>query len=144
MSRVLIVEPDFGLRETLDLILRMAGYSTRAATDGGEALRHALAHPPAAIVLATALPVLDGWSFIVAYRSACGSFPSPVVVMTHDRQEAALAREIGADAILPMPFDATDLLATVQRVVHPSVVGGPAQQAQRSSTPSPIRAALTA
>ncbi len=143
MSHVLIVEPHGGLRETLDLILRMAGYTTRTATDGGEALALALAHPPAAIVLATALPILDGWGFVATYRSECGSRSAPVVVMTHDRQEAALAREAGVDATLPMPFDAADFLDTVQRVVHPSALGGPARTAPMPSVASPVGVSLT-
>ena len=62
--KLLVVDDELGLRQTLSLILQGEGHDVRVASDGSDALRQ-LADAPADIVLCDVrMPVLDGLAFL--------------------------------------------------------------------------------
>jgi signal transduction histidine kinase len=115
-KRVLVVEDDRDILETLDGILRDNGYEVSKATDGREALS-CLAREvaPDVILLDLRLPVMDGWSFRNVQKRDSHLAPIPVVAMSADGTSRAQA--ISADAFLRKPLDMDDLLATLERVI---------------------------
>ena len=57
------------------------------------------------------MPVMDGWEF--ARRTALLPGPTPIVVMTAAVDARRRGAEIGADGVLPKPFELDLLLDTV-------------------------------
>jgi len=111
LFRVLVVEDDPGLREFTSAWLQDAGYETRAAENGAEALA-ALGWDPNLILLDLTMPVMDGWQFLDRFTASPlpatpGVAPAiipPVIVLTETtRRQAELPR--GAAAMLEKPFD---------------------------------------
>ena len=105
--RVLVVEDDPGLRQFTREWLEEAGYETRSAENGAEALG-ALPWNPDLILLDLAMPVMDGWQFLgrltASDASATGTVTPPVIVLTGTfRRTAELPR--GATSMLEKPFD---------------------------------------
>ena len=69
MKRVLVVDDEPGLRQSLGLLLSDAGYAVSAESDGRRALERALAEPFDLVLCDVRMPEMDGLTFLRAYRS---------------------------------------------------------------------------
>lgn len=110
--RVLVVDDEESIRETVRLALALEGYEVLTAADGARALALVRDQPPDVVLLDMRMPVMDGWQFMAAYRQA----PEPharVIVFTAANDPAARASEVHADAFLAKPFDLDTLLELV-------------------------------
>src|SRR5512142_2938239 len=97
--RVLIVEDDVDIRETLGELLATAGYETAGAANGLDGLAAARRAPPDLIVLDLMMPVMDGWEFRSAQRRDPALASIPVIVISASAPAAA----IDADTYLEKP-----------------------------------------
>jgi signal transduction histidine kinase len=115
-KRILIVEDDRAVLETVRGVLEEEGYEISRASDGREALdRLQRDDAPDLILLDLRMPVMDGWTFRNAQKRLSHLAPIPVVAMSADATSRAQA--ISADAFLRKPLDLDDLLATIRRVL---------------------------
>lgn len=120
MSRtndVLIVDDDPDMIEVIELVLHDAGYATRGALNGRQALDAVAAAMPALIVLDMLMPVMDGWQFAREFHARYGPH-TPIVVATAAEHVDTRGGEIGAADVLPKPFEVSDLLRVVARHVQ--------------------------
>jgi CheY-like chemotaxis protein len=118
---VLVVDDDEDMVEVLELLLHDAGYATRTATNGERALECVARSMPALILLDMLMPVMNGWQFAREFRARYGP-GVPIVVATAAEHVQRRGDEIDAAAVLPKPFEASDLLRLVARHVpgpHP-------------------------
>src|SRR5437870_12940500 len=115
MSRVLIVDDEPGLRQSLGLLLTDAGYQVAAESDGKQALDRALAEPFDLILCDVRMPELGGFSFLRAYRERGGT--ALVIMMSaYGGEEAALAAmKEGAYDYLPKPFRPDEVVLTLRK-----------------------------
>ncbi len=113
--RILIVDDDPGLRQSLGLLLREAGYDVEAEGQSEAALQRALAEPFDLILCDVRMPGLDGIAFVRRYRAERG--PALVVMMSaHGAEDAALqAIRDGAYDYLSKPFRADEVLLTLRK-----------------------------
>jgi len=118
--RLLVVDDDVELCESVADALTDAGYETVTAGDGLRAMR--LSHDeqaPSLILLDLMMPDMNGWEFREQQLRDRRTKDIPVVVMTASRD---LRRHpVQADAYLFKPFTLDDLLEQVHRVVPPTV-----------------------
>lgn len=110
-TRVLVVEDDDDLRETLNVILSDEGFDVLEAAHGGEAL-DALASDGRTdvILLDLLMPVLDGWATLEALRANPSLAHLPVIVCT-----SAPERAPAGVPVLSKPLDLDALLAAIAR-----------------------------
>src|SRR5207245_10585529 len=73
MTRVLVVDDEPGLRQSLGLLLADAGYQVTAEGDGAKALERALAEPFDLVLCDVRMPAMDGRAFLRAYTCRGGS-----------------------------------------------------------------------
>jgi CheY-like chemotaxis protein len=111
---VLVIEDDVELREMMLTLLRVEGFTPRAASNGEEAL-FLLQHEPAphVILLDLMMPVMDGWHFRAIQKVTPPIADIPVVLVT-----AVPPRDAGDDAaaVFSKPVDFDRLLTTVRRL----------------------------
>jgi len=114
---VLIVDDDLDMIEIIELVLHDAGYTTRSALNGQQALEAVAVEMPALIVLDMLMPVMNGWQFAQQFRARYGH-AAPIVVAT--AAEHVERRRNGLDVadVLPKPFEVSDLLRLVARHVQ--------------------------
>jgi two-component system response regulator AtoC len=116
--RILVVDDEAGLRQTLSLILREEGHEVEVASDGEAALA-ALAREDATIVICDVrMPKVDGLAFLERYRAAAGR-GLVIVMSSYGDDDAALeAMRRGAYDYIPKPFRADQLLLVVRKAIE--------------------------
>lgn len=115
--RILVVEDELGIRETIVEILIDEGYEVTIAADGIAALDAVTRARPDAILLDLMLPRLDGFGVASELRRR-GLHPGiPIIVATADGHARQSAERIGAQHWIAKPFALDDLLTTVARAV---------------------------
>jgi CheY-like chemotaxis protein len=117
--RILIVDDDALMRESLVHILSDRGYQTLTAADGEEA--SGLLRDGAVALLITDIYMEkgDGFALIKALRGQARSLP--IIAMSGDRLGVDVfgtARALGADATLLKPFFASELTAAIERLLE--------------------------
>lgn len=114
--QILLVDDDDACRDALAMVLEAEGYAPAHARNGREAFeRLAGGLRPSLIVLDDMMPEMDGESFRRTQKSRPDLASIPVVLFSASEREAQ--RRIGADAVIPKPADADEVLATIARYV---------------------------
>ena len=115
MSRVLVVDDEPGLRQSLGLLLGDAGYTVTAETDGRRALERATSEPFDLILCDVRMPLLDGLTFLREYRARGGS--ALVIMMSaYGGEDAAIeAMKEGAYDYIPKPFRPDEVVLTLRK-----------------------------
>jgi two-component system OmpR family response regulator len=110
MAKILIVEDDNNLLDTLKYNLRKEGYNTVTAVDGAEALYIARQEKPDLIILDIMLPKLSGFEVCRILRK---EMTIPILMLTAktDEVDKIVGLEIGADDYMTKPFSVRELLA---------------------------------
>ncbi len=123
MARLLVVEDQPKLLQTLERGLREEGYEVVTAADGGAAFDLARANPFDALILDLMLPVRDGLDVLRGLREE--GFAKPVLILTaRDEVESRVeGLDAGADDYLVKPFAFAELLARVRALLRRDVVG---------------------
>lgn len=117
MYRILLVEDEPAIAETVLYALRTAGFAARHCLTGGEALREAQRAHYDLVVLDVGLPDIGGFALCRELRHGRDL---PVIFLTaHDAEaERILGLEIGADDYVPKPFSPRELVARVRVVLR--------------------------
>ena len=126
--KILVVDDDPSILDTLDEFLDMEGYSVQTAINGQDALGRLKYTNPSLVLLDMRMPVLDGWGFAKALQEL--GLKIPVLVMTAAQDARQWAEEVGAAGYVSKPFDLSELLAMVERTI---LQHGPGPCAQGAS-----------
>ena len=112
-EKILVVEDELVLRETLTYNLVKQGYEVSAAADGRQAVEMARQSPPDLILLDIMLPKLDGFEVCRLLRQ---ELHAPIIMLTarSDEVDKVVGLEVGADDYLTKPFSMRELLARVK------------------------------
>lgn len=130
MANILVVDDEVEVGEVVRRVLERAGYTVTVTNNATAALDAAAREPPDVVITDVIMPKVHGVQLIMTLRerypstrviaiSGGGSFGplayKPDAISTH--AYLAAAREAGAEVILTKPFDLTDLLAAVRRLL---------------------------
>jgi signal transduction histidine kinase len=116
-GKILVVEDDGYLLESIRDILEFAGYAVLTATSGQSGLDILRSEEisPDLIVSDIMMPIMDGYQFLNTIRADLAWVDVPFIFLTAkgERADANLGRELGADDYLTKPFVPDDLLVAV-------------------------------
>lgn len=116
-KRILVVEDDATLRETLEYNLDRQGYDVSTAADGVTALEVARSEEPDLVILDLMLPRLDGFEVCRVLRQDM-SVPILMLTALDDEVDKVVGLEVGADDYLTKPFSMRELLARVKALLR--------------------------
>jgi two-component system response regulator MprA len=116
--RILVVDDDRAVRESLRRSLSFNGYSVELAQDGQEALDSITRDRPDAVVLDVMMPRLDGLEVCRRLRSSGDDLPILVLTARDSVSERVAGLDAGADDYLPKPFALEELLARMRALLR--------------------------
>lgn len=116
-KRILIIDDDFDIGQTMADLLELEGYETVVAINGQDALDQlARGARPDLILLDMMMPVMDGWAFRAAQEKLDGAAQIPVLTVTADGDAKGKAQAIHAAGHVAKPVSVDALLDAVERV----------------------------
>lgn len=116
--RILVVDDDRAVRESLRRSLSFNGYTVNLAEDGMEALDAIANERPDAVVLDVMMPRLDGLEVCRQLRSTGDDLPILVLTARDSVSERVAGLDAGADDYLPKPFALEELLARLRALLR--------------------------
>ncbi len=121
--RILIVEDEPGIADTLQYALRTDGFEPAWCATGEEALASARETAPALVILDVGLPDASGFEVFKRIRATSDV---PVVFLTarSDEIDRVVGLELGADDYIAKPFSPRELVARVRSILRRSGKAG--------------------
>ena len=116
--RVLVVDDDRAVRESLRRSLEVNGDTVTLAADGAEALASIGANGPDAVVIDVMMPRLDGVETTRALRTAGNDVPILVLTARDSVGDRVEGLDAGADDYLTKPFALEELLARLRALLR--------------------------
>jgi two-component system response regulator MprA len=116
--RILVVDDDPAVRESLRRSLEFNDYEVSLASDGAEALARITAEQPDALVLDVMMPRLDGLEATKALRAAGNDVPILVLTARDAVSDRVDGLDAGADDYLTKPFALEELLARIRALLR--------------------------
>ena len=122
-ARVLVVDDDTSIRDSLVRALRLEGYDVSAAADGAKGLDAVKNEQPDVIVLDVMMPSIDGLTMCRVLRSEKNRVPILMLTARTETSDRVAGLDAGADDYLPKPFALEELLARLRALLRRSHSG---------------------
>jgi two-component system, OmpR family, response regulator MprA len=119
-GRLLVVDDDPDVRDSLSRALRRAGYSVTTAVHGADALDALARSPVDLVVLDVLMPIVDGLQACRMLRERGDATPVLVLTARDAVDDRVTGLEVGADDYLVKPFALRELLARVRALLRRS------------------------
>ncbi len=117
MARILVVEDDELITRLMSLVLMTDGHVVDTAVNGLDALSALESQSFDAIILDLMMPEMDGRTFFQEARTRGCKTP---IIVSSAFETGEAAHELGAEGVLPKPFDPDDLLGVITQVLESS------------------------
>ncbi|WP_119069955.1 response regulator transcription factor [Aggregatilinea lenta] len=119
MARIVVIEDEAPLRESILMLLRFEGYDAVGAANGGTGLEEIRQQIPDVVICDVMLPVMDGFQVVETLKGVPETASIPVVFISalSDRAAIARAREMGVQAYLVKPVTFEVLLEELKAVL---------------------------
>jgi CheY-like chemotaxis protein len=116
--RVLVIDDDEDIRETLQAVLEDQGFAVACAANGRQAMDMLLRDEsnPALILLDLTMPEMDGWAFRREQQSVRRLADIPVVLFSGNLDAAQAARSLNATALMTKPLRLEGLVTLVDQL----------------------------
>jgi two-component system, OmpR family, response regulator MprA len=121
--RILVVDDEAAVRESLERSLRFEGYEVVAASDGAEALARVRDDRPDAVVLDVLMPRLDGLEACRRLRARGDDLPVLLLTARDALADRVSGLDVGADDYLVKPFALEELLARLRALLRRASAG---------------------
>lgn len=116
---VLIAEDEPSILESLDFILRRAGWSIATVTDGEAAIEAVRRLRPRLVVLDVMLPKRSGLEVLKLIKSEAATRLVPVLILTAkgQQQDRRTAEALGADSFVTKPYANAEVVGAVRHLL---------------------------
>ncbi len=117
MTRILIVDDEQDIVESLSFMLQAKGYETICAYDGEEGLKLAKEINPDLILLDVMMPKINGYKICRLLKYDAKYKNIPIIMLTARSQEndKLIGEETGANEYITKPFEFNNVLEVIQK-----------------------------
>lgn len=116
-DKILVVDDEIALQETVTYNLKKEGYLVEVAGDGITALDLFRSFKPDLVILDVMLPGMDGFEVCRNLRQE-SNIPVLMLTARDDEIDRVVGLEVGADDYLPKPFSMRELIARVKALLR--------------------------
>ena len=124
--KILVVDDERAVRESLRRALELEGYEIELAADGQEALHHLEANgetQPDAVILDVLMPTMDGLEVCRRLRRAGNRVPVLMLTARDEIENRVAGLDAGADDYVTKPFALEELVARVRALLRRTSAG---------------------
>ena len=116
MKKIVVIDDDSSLRESIAEILTLSGYSVSTAENGKTGIETTLKELPDLILCDVMMPGLDGYGVLHILHRHPETKHIPFIFLTGkiELEDMRKGMSIGADDYLVKPFEEIDLLNAIQ------------------------------
>lgn len=120
MAKILVIEDNFANMALISTVLGTAGHAVLTAKRAADGIAIGRAEAPDLILMDIQLPGMDGLEATAILKADSATAHIPVVALTAFamKGDEARFRAAGCDGYIAKPFDYSDLLATVARMLE--------------------------
>lgn len=117
MKKILIVDDETDIVESLKFVLEASGYSCYTAFNGEDGLKLAKELVPDLMILDVMMPKINGYkiSRLLKYDNKYKNIPILMITARSQEEDKLIGEETGADEYITKPFDLDDVLKTVDK-----------------------------
>lgn len=115
-KKILLVDDERSIRESLCKVLRAEGYEVVCAENGQEAIEKFGQEKIDLLLLDLGMPVKDGWGTVIWLAQVNPLLPIIIITGRHAQRE--LAEKMGADALMEKPLNVPRLLQTIRELLN--------------------------
>jgi CheY-like chemotaxis protein len=120
-KRMLVVEDEENIRESVAALLEVEGYEVETADNGAQALAFLKNGPPVSLIfLDLMMPQMDGWAFRARQLNQPELQDIPVVVLSGARRIEKEVANLEPAAVLRKPVSIQELLEVIEETVGPA------------------------
>ena len=115
-QKILVIDDEEGIRDTLETILSLDGYDVTTAINGEEGIKSAEAHIPDLIICDIMMPIMDGYEVAKRVRENKEMVATPFLFLSAKASHMDFRKGLGAgaDDYLIKPFRNEELLAAIE------------------------------
>jgi len=124
--RILLVDDEHAIVESLRYALEKEGYEVLEAADGGEALELAKTKKPDVVLLDVMLPGMSGFEVCRVLRHE-STVPILMITARADEPDRVVGLDLGADDYIVKPFSVREVLARVRAALRRAQAGAPSR-----------------
>jgi DNA-binding response OmpR family regulator len=118
MQKILVIDDDESLRETIGVMLEREGFTPILASDGKSGFEKALTLKPQLLLVDLRLPGMSGVDVCKQLRADRIQTPIIILSAVGDEVDKVLLLEIGADDYVVKPFGTRELLARIRALLR--------------------------
>ncbi len=117
MAKILVVDDEQDIVETMVFMLKQKGYDCIWAYDGEEGLRLAKEESPDLIMLDVMMPKINGYKIcrLLKFDSRYKNIPIIMVTARGQEQDIAIGEETGADEYITKPFEFSNVFEKIEK-----------------------------
>jgi DNA-binding response OmpR family regulator len=122
---ILLVDDEPDLLESLAIRIKASGYNVLMAVDGLDALKKARTLNPDMIILDLMLPKMDGYKVarLLKFDGRYSHIPILILSARGQDMDKERGKSAGADDYMVKPFESTDLISRVERLLAKKIDG---------------------
>jgi len=115
MAKVLVIDDEASIRETILINLRKNGYETLSAVNGAEGIKIARTQLPDVIICDVKMELVSGYEMLAVIRNDPMTAGTPFILITAESSRSSMRQgmELGADDYLIKPFSGAEIIAAV-------------------------------
>ena len=120
MTKILIVDDEKDIVETLSFMLQAKGYEIISAYDGEEGLKLAKEEKPDLIILDVMMPKINGYKIcrLLKYDAKYKNIPTIMVTARSQDNDKLIGEETGANEYITKPFEFSDVLNVINKYTN--------------------------
>lgn len=120
MKKILIVDDEQDIVESLKFVLEGSNYTCYCAYNGEDGLKLAREIMPDLIILDVMMPRINGYkiSRLLKFDKKYKDIPILMVTARSQEEDKIIGEETGADEYITKPFDLDDVIKTVQKYLE--------------------------